>query len=128
MNLDETWAAFPRLETRRLILRPMTPRDADDHFALYSQPQVMAAHGVTPYEDVAESVALIAWYKSVFADKEAIRWGMALRGNGRLIGTCGFHNIRPKHFRGEIGFELHSTYWRQGLAYEAVGEIVRYGF
>lgn len=128
MNLDKAFATFPQIETERLTLRRMTRRDASDHFAVFRQPQVAAAHGMPPYEKLAESKKLIDWYDEAFSEKRAIRWAITLRDDGRLLGTCGFHTIHHKHAFGEIGYELHPNYWRQGIGSEAVRAIVGFGF
>lgn len=128
MNLEDAFTPFPQLETVRLCLRQMTQADAADHFALYSQPQVTAGHGSLPYRDIAQSEELISWYEQAIAERRAFRWAITRRDEDRLIGTCGFHHIRPPHFRAEIGYELHPDYWRCGIGSEAVAAMVRFGF
>jgi ribosomal-protein-alanine N-acetyltransferase len=128
MNPDDVWRTFPILHTRRLRLRPMALTDAADHFAIYSNPDVMMAHGTPPYKEVEESQQLITWYAQAFEKRRAIRWAITLHTADRLIGSCGFHHLRWEHRCCEVGYELHPDYWRQGLMSEAVRVIVRFGF
>jgi [ribosomal protein S5]-alanine N-acetyltransferase len=70
----------------------------------------------------------IQWYETIFREKTGIRWGIALKGNNRIIGSCGLHNIRRQHHRAEIGSEIHKDYWGQRIASEAFNSVLKYGF
>lgn len=45
-----------------------------------------------------------------------------------MIGTCGFTRIDCKNQCGEAGYVLNKNYWGQGLATEALSEIIRFAF
>lgn len=129
-NTDITiaWSPFPVLTTQRLTLRQIVPGDAPDHFRLYSNVQVMAAHGTPPYTTITESEERIARHAQAVLDQKAIRWAVTRHDEGRLLGTCGFHSITRYHYRAEIGYELHPDYWQMGIMSEAVRAIVQFGF
>lgn len=59
---------------------------------------------------------------------EGIRWGIALKETGEIIGSCGFHQWEKEHFKAEVGFEIHPDYWRQGIITEALRSVLNYGF
>lgn len=128
LDLSRAWQVFPVLETERQILRALRPDDAADHFALWSDPIVMAAHGSPPYTDLAQSEEFIRRYTREFAAHEAIRWVVTRRGEDRLIGTIGLHHLSKEHYRCEIGYELFPAYWRQGIMAEAVHAVLRHIF
>ncbi len=128
LDLTQSWQVFPTLSTERLILRELTLNDVEDHFTLFSDPQIAEAHGQRPFQKIADSEWFINYYTDAFARKEAIRWGFVLKGETAVIGTCGFHTLSKRHHRAEIGYELHPTYWRQGIASEAIKAILRFGF
>jgi ribosomal-protein-alanine N-acetyltransferase len=128
LDLSQAWREFPVLETERLTLRALRPEDAPDHFALWSDPVVMAAHGAPPYTETAQSEDLIRRYARDFSLHEAIRWAVTLRGHDRLIGTCGYHHLSREHHRSEIGYELVPAHWRQGIMAEALRAVLRHGF
>lgn len=128
LNLDQAFAHFPTITTSRLILRQITIADADAHFALFSKPEVVAGHGTEPYTDRSQSEELIGWYTSAFLEQKAIRWAIIHKEEDKFIGTCGLHRLILGHHRAEIGYELDSNYWRQGLGAEAVWGVLRFAF
>lgn len=117
---------FPVLETNRLVLRQVTNDDANDMLCYLSDEVVMKYYGLEPFKSIADAMDEISWYQSIFENKTGIRWGITLKG--RVIGSCGFHNQVSHHSRTEIGFELSREYWGQGIAREAIGVILKYGF
>lgn len=127
LDLTQSFTTFPVLETERLRLRELIPEDAEALFAVFSDPKVMAGHGRPPFKTIDEAHQLIDWYAKAFTEKRAMRWAITRRNENKLLGTCGFHHIVAHHYRGEIGYELASTEWRQGITSEAVRAIVRFG-
>ncbi|KAA0549860.1 GNAT family N-acetyltransferase [Bacillus sp. BGMRC 2118] len=119
---------FPRIETERLILRQITNYDAEDILSYLSDYNVMKYYGMEPFSSIEDALEEISWYESIVEKNTGIRWGITLKGQGRVIGSCGFLNIVTQHYRSEIGFELSKDYWGQGIASEAVEAVIRYGF
>lgn len=119
---------FPVLETDRLTLREITEEDAGDLFINFSNAEVMKHYGSEPLENIEEARGLIHSFHIGFYENKAIRWGIQLKNENSLIGTVGFHAVSSKHRRAEIGYEMNPTYWGQGLATEAIGKAVEYGF
>ncbi|OLP64726.1 hypothetical protein BACPU_23160 [Bacillus pumilus] len=70
----------------------------------------------------------VEWYNQIFKDQTGIRWGISLKGDSTIIGSCGFLNLKKQHRRAEIGYELHHDYWRKGIMSEAIAAVLRYGF
>ena len=127
LDLSESFKTFPVLETGRLRLRELVPDDAEALFAVFSDPKVMTGHGQPVYKDIAEAHKLINWYAQAFSEKQALRWAVTFQDDNTVLGTCGYHDITVYHHRAEIGYELHSAYWRQGIMSEAVRAAVRFG-
>ncbi len=119
---------FPELETNRLVLRNITKDDANSILKYLSDEEVMKYYGLEPFQTIEDAWSEISWYQSIKANQTGIRWGITLKEQGKVIGSCGFHNIVSQHFRTEIGFELSKEYWGQGIAAEAVDAIIRHGF
>ncbi|BAB04418.1 GNAT family protein [Halalkalibacterium halodurans] len=119
---------FPILETKRLILRKITTDDARSILSYLSDKEVMKYFGLEPFQTLEDALGEIAWYESILHEQTGIRWGITLKGQDEVIGSCGFHQWVPKHHRAEIGFELSKLYWGQGIASEAIRAVIQYGF
>lgn len=117
-----------QLETSRLILRPVTPDDAADVFSYLSKPEVVAHMGLEPFTSLEDARGEIAWYDSILKEGTGQRFGITLKGEDVIIGSCGFLNRSEKHHRAEVGFELSSDHWGHGIAGEALEAVVAYGF
>ncbi|MGM7702551.1 GNAT family N-acetyltransferase [Pseudalkalibacillus sp. Hm43] len=119
---------FPSLETERLKLREVTNGDANDLYLYLSDPEVMKHMGLQPYESAESVQDEIDWYASIYGKGTGIRWGITIKGDDRVIGSCGFLNYQSKHHRAEVGFELHKAQWGKGIAAEALQAVLKYGF
>ncbi|MGG3122723.1 GNAT family protein [Priestia megaterium] len=119
---------FPLIETDRLILRKIVKDDANNILKYLSDKEVMKYYGLEPFKTIHEALEEISWYESILNKKTGIRWGMTLKGEGKVIGSCGFLNRVPQHYRTEVGYELSRNYWGYGIASEALEVVIRYGF
>jgi [ribosomal protein S5]-alanine N-acetyltransferase len=119
---------FPVLETKRLVLRKVTKEDANSILNYLSDEEVMKYYGLEPFTSINDALDEISWYQSIQNNKTGIRWGITLKEQGVVIGSCGFHNIISQHSRTEIGFEMSKEQWGKGIAAEAVEAIISYGF
>ncbi|MFC3417923.1 GNAT family N-acetyltransferase [Salinicoccus hispanicus] len=119
---------FPVLETDRLILRQVTPEDAGSLLKYLCSKDVTKHMGLEPFKTIDDALDEISWYQSILEKNTGIRWGITLKGQREVIGSCGFLNMASKHHRAEIGFELSKDYWGQGIAGEALKAVSEYGF
>lgn len=120
--------AFPTLETDRLILRQVTNDDANSLLTYLSDMDVMKYYGLEPFSSIDDALDEIAWYQSLFEKGTGIRWGISLKGQDDIIGSCGFLNRAAAHCRAELGYELNKEHWGKGIASEAIKTIIAYGF
>ncbi len=120
--------AFPVLETDRLILRQVTSNDANSLLTYLSDIDVMKYVGLEPFKSIDDALDEISWYKSIFEKGTGIRWGISLKGQEEIIGSCGFLNRVAEHYRAELGFELSKEHWGKGIASEAIKNVICYGF
>lgn len=119
---------FPSIETERLLLREVTKEDADSLMAYLSDEEVTRHMGLAPFVATEDALDEIGWYQSIFENGTGMRWGITLKDEDRVIGSCGFLNRSQKHHRAEIGFELSREYWGKGIAGEALRAVIGYGF
>lgn len=111
-----------------MVLRQITKEDAEDILNYLSDQDVMKHYGLEPFQSIEEALDEISWYQSIVKEKTGIRWGITLKGQDQVIGSCGFLNLVVPHSRSDIGFELHKDFWGQGIAREAVEAVITYGF
>ena len=120
--------APPTLETERLVLRAVTAGDAEAVFAYASNPEVSRFVVWETHRSIEDTRTFLDLTLQKYEGGGEPDWGIVYKGDGRLVGTCGFVNISREHSRAEIGYVLHRDYWGRGLVPEAVGAMLRYGF
>jgi ribosomal-protein-alanine N-acetyltransferase len=126
-SMDFSMPSFPQLETERLLLRQEIPEDAKAVFTVFSDPVVTQFHDLDTFTKMEEAVEVIERRAKRFADGRGIRWGIARQLDDVVIGSCGFTWDKPAH-SAEIGYELASPFWRQGIMTEALQAILEFGF
>ncbi|WP_028595341.1 GNAT family N-acetyltransferase [Paenibacillus assamensis] len=119
---------FPTLETERLILGELRSEDAVDVFHYFSKDEVTQFYDLESFTEVKQAENLITNWNNRYNNQQGIRWGIVLKTEKRVIGTCGYHNWSSIHYRAEIGYELSPEYWRQGIMFEALSRVISYGF
>lgn len=72
--------------------------------------------------------SLIRQQHKWYAQHEGIRWGITLKGEDKVIGSCGFYLFNLESSHAETGYELNRAYWRQGIVSEAMTAILTYAF
>ncbi len=130
MNSDPRpfdFGAFPVLTTPRLHLRELTPADRDSVFAFRSDAEVQRFNA-DPMRDVGEADVFIAERLADYRGERAVLWAVTARDAPGVIGTVALFNWSPFHRRAEIGYDLARGCWGRGIASEAVGEVLRFGF
>ncbi|MFN6464240.1 MAG: GNAT family protein [Nostoc sp. DedVER02] len=127
MSNDFSLSSFPELETERLLLRETNLQDAEAIFAIFSDPAVTQFHDLDTFTSLEEAIAVIERGAKRFEQGEGIRWGIARKQDNVLIGSCGFR-WNPQEHSAEVGYEVASNFWRQGIMTEAVHTILQFGF
>ncbi|MDR7076241.1 ribosomal-protein-alanine N-acetyltransferase [Neobacillus niacini] len=119
---------FSSLETERLKLIKITQTHAESIFGILSLDEVTKFYGTDRFTSIEDAKKLIEVFQKNFYEKRAIRWGMVLKENNKLIGTLGLNGLQLKNKKAEIGYELHPSYWRMGYTSEAIKEVLRYTY
>jgi len=128
MTSTSTFKNVPALETERLVLREIAPTDAEDLFRIYSDEETMQYWSCRPYTSVDQAGDLIENITKQVQDGTGIHWAISLRGDGRLIGKCGYNEWRKAHRRGDISYIVAREQWGKGVASEALCAVLNYGF
>ena len=130
-----------RLETDRLVLRPLTLDDADALAPIYADPEVMRYLGSG--ETVTNRDEVDVYVRRMVERYEADGFGalgVVRKDDGRLLGRVGFLVWDTVAWRPttraeadgptevEIGWKLGREFWGHGYATEAALAVRDYGF
>jgi ribosomal-protein-alanine N-acetyltransferase len=116
------------INTKRLQLRRLTPDDAAAIFDYAQDPAVSKYTYWTAHRSIADSQDFLTSVAEQYERDRLINWGIVLRSEEKLIGTCGFVHWHPAHARAEIGYVLARDYWGNGYMTEAVRATIAFGF
>ena len=121
-------ARLPTLVAPRLQLRWMDSGDLEDLYTVYSDPEVVRywSHTAWPHRDEA-SIYLEA-IENGFQAGDLFQWGIALRGDNRVIGTVTLYSIDHTQGRAEVGFALARDHWGHRYAQEALTVLFEHAF
>ncbi len=117
------------LETERLVQRRLVMEDLDELYMLYKDPEIRRyfPEGVLNYEETKEE---LEWFLNGHPrHPELGLWATIYKETGKFIGRCG---LLPwtidDRLEVEVAYMIDKAYWGRGLASEAAGGILRYGF
>ena len=127
-EIDPLFDAFPALETERLTLRQLTVSDAPDLFDMLGHPDVARFTARKPLSRVGDAITLLRNVGLDYATRTAIRWGVVLKGEQKIVGTVGLHDWERYHRHIAIGFDLHRDHWGKGIGQEVVQAVCAYAF
>lgn len=117
----------PTFELDRVRLRPLRMTDAPAFHAYLCDPMVTE---LTSYPTVSLSLveAMIRRSLSQWESGQLSKWGVTLRDDDQLVGTCGFNDWSPAHRWAELGFDLARIQWGKGLMRQAVDAVLAWAF
>lgn len=116
------------LETARLLLRPWTVDDAENLFALASNPEIGPRAGWPAHQSLEESRNVI---ETVFTQPETYALVDKITGKpvcaiSLMIG--GASKLTTSDKEAELGYWLGRDYWGQGLVPEAIRKLLCHAF
>ena len=103
------------IKTERLRLRPAEPGDLAGLHAVFSHPAAMRYWSHETHETIAQTQATLDGMMESF-DQTGLE--LVIQRDGTVIGKAGLWRMA------EIGYILHPDHWGQGLAREALLEII----
>ena len=121
-------ARSPEIATPRLLLRPLAPEDLDAVHRLWTDPDVRRY--LWDGEEIPREKARTMIVRSMesFEEHGYGLWAAIDKGSGALIGFCGFWPSGEDGRGGELLYGIATQSWGEGLATEAAGAMIRYGF
>jgi len=119
---------LPTLVAPRLQLRWIEAGDLDELYAVFSDPEVMRFWSHTAWPHLDEAAIYLEAIHRGFEQGDLFQWGIALRGDDRLIGTTTLYAIDRAQGRAEIGFALAREHWGRRYAREALTVLLEHAF
>lgn len=120
---------FPTLTSKRLILREITQTDIQQIFEIYSDTEAMRWFGTNPVQSSEQAQSIIELFANWrIQANSGTRWGIQLKGEDHLIGTCGLFRWDTNWKKCSVGYELASSAWGNGYMFEALNTIIPWGF
>ena len=113
-------------ETERLILREITPDDAEQAYLLNLDPEVIQYTGDGPFESVEAARRFLEQYDH-YRRYGFGRWGVIRKSDGAFLGWCGL-KYDAERDEYDIGFRFFKTHWNKGYATEAAIACLEIGF
>jgi len=123
-----TFSNIPTLKTERLSLRALHPIDAEDMFDYARREEVTKYLLWSPHSSVAYTKDYLSYIQNRYALGDFYDWAIIDRESRRMIGTCGFTRIDTVNNCAEIGYVLNPDFHHKGLASEAAGRVMKFGF
>ena len=116
-----------RLETDRLVLRPLTPDDAQTMFDTWtSDPEVTKYLRWSTHESVEETKKWLVDKDKSNDESESYVWGIEIKDTRRLIGSIGVVHEDDEPGRAEVGYCIGKAYWSQGYTTAALKCMIQY--
>ncbi|MFI8853141.1 GNAT family N-acetyltransferase [Streptomyces sp. 891-h] len=112
------------IETERLWLRPLTPRDLDFFVELHSDPEITRFVPTFTREQARERLAEIG---RQWSERGHGLCAVQSKETGELIGRCGL-NHWELFDEVEAGWTFRRDCWGRGYATEAARAVVEWGF
>lgn len=119
---------FPVLTTERLRLRQLTHADAEAIMAVFGSEAMLRYLNIDPVTTTDKAIGLIDWLNHEFEEGKGVNWGITLRENDRVIGTCGNYGWDKNDRKVDIGYHIAERLWGKGYATEVARAVVRWCF
>ena len=117
----------PPLDAGEFALREILPEDAADWYRYLGDREVTELTS-SDYDSQAEVDEIIRYFEESFRQKTAMRWAIARKDDGAMIGDCGYNQFDWRHHSAVIGYGLAKEYWGRGVMTNAVNTMLRWGF
>ena len=133
MAFSDAFKIFPILNTERLVLRQLTPEDAEVYHHQQMTAQALSGASGAAWsfggemESVEKARSWIGFANNAWKKKSRLRWGICLKSDKALIGTCELFDFSNQS-KAEIGYWLGAEHQCKGLMSEAITEVVKFGF
>lgn len=118
-----------RLETRRLILRQIEIRDAEDMFNNWaSDSEVTKFLTWPPHASLEVTKKTVENWVNSYSDPAFYNWAIELKGEGIVVGSISTVRMNESVESADIGYCMGKAWWGRGIMAEALSAVVDYLF
>ena len=117
-----------RLETERLVIRPLEERDADAWIEMLGDPEVRRFLPDFPPPKRDSVPDAIERRNRLERERGHTMWAVATKMDDRFIGQCGLVPVEGEGPEIEIAYHYRPDSWGHGYATEAAVAVLSYGF
>lgn len=120
-----------KLETKRLILRPITLDDVEDFYEMDSNPKVHRYLGNNPVTSLAQSEAMVKAILQQYKDYHIGRLAVIKKDTNEFLGWSGLkfeRTLRKEFDYYDLGYRFKEQHWGNGYATETAIASLNYGF
>lgn len=110
----------PRIESPRLVLRPVTAEDLPDLLEVNGDPEVTRFLPYDTWQSLADAAAWFRRMEDVAAAGTGRVFALVRRADGKVVGDLLLFKYDEASARVELGYVLGRACWGQGLMGEAV--------
>lgn len=118
----------PTIYCDRIYLRKLNMKDAKDVFEYSSDPEVTKYLTWEPHVNFKSTVSYLKSVEKAYAAGEFYDWGIVLKPNGKLVGTCGITSFDFEKESIEVGYVLNPRYEGYGIMTEALNSVISFCF
>ena len=81
------------LVTSRLLIRRLTPGDAQSYFDIFSNTDVMRYWSSAPLTTIAQAEKKITEILDHYRKRDLFQFALERKRDGKIVGTCTLHHI-----------------------------------
>ncbi len=118
---------IPRIETRRLLLRPWSLKDEAAWFTILQEPDILRYFPNPEPPPRSRAGAYIKHHLEHWERYGYGHWAVVTPKDGRVIGWNGLEYL-PELDEVEVAYLLSRETWGRGYATEVVQAAIRFGF
>ncbi len=130
MLYPDIFSHFPVIDLDDIILRKISvDHDYINYFRYITHPYVTKYLSKDDVPDSLEKARIeLNYWSKLFDYQHSVYWGISLKKENQLIGTCGFNYWNKTHKRAEISYDLDYEFWGKGMMTKAVKSISDFAF
>ena len=125
------FSPFPKIETKKLILRQISESDCESILYLRSD-EIINKFIERPEnrktKTIEDAIKFINQIDENLNTNKSIAWGIQLNDDAKIIGTICLWNFSHDQKTAEVGYDLDPKFQGKGIMSESLKSILEYGF